>query len=120
MFSFLFVPPATAAEWSLTWRDDYSANAAFISQVALDGLKELYRKNKKLFKVTEDKVEIELDGDKESRQKFQSWKNILPPEMRASIVSGRDHITLIIERKPLEDRLGFSFESGNFLSRLFR
>ncbi len=104
----------------LTWRDDYSANAAFISQVALDGLKELYRKNKKLFKVTEDKVEIELDGDKESRQKFQSWKNILPPEMRASIVSGRDHITLIIERKPLEDRLGFSFESGNFLSRLFR
>ena len=104
----------------LTWFADYSAHSTSVSRDALEGIVELYKKNKNLFKLTEDKVEIELDGDKESRQKIQSWKNILPPEMRPDIVSGRDHISLIIKRKPLEERLGFRLESNNFFKRLFR
>lgn len=104
---------------TLTWFNDYSANASSVSRDALEGVAELYKENKNFFKLTEDKVEIELDGDKESKQKLQSWKNILPPEMRASIISSREHTTLIIERKPLEERLGFKFESNSFFKRLF-
>ena len=102
----------------LTWFADYSANAPSVAQDALEGIVELYRKNKKLFKITDERVEIEMDGDKESRQKLQSWKNILPPEMRPKIISGKDHITLIIERETLEERLGVKFEASNFFKRL--
>lgn len=90
----------------LTWNDDYSVNAKFISDNAIEEIRGLYKRNKKAFTFTNDTVTIELGSDKDSVQKGKSWKNTLPPEMKAVFASNSDYGRITIDRKELEARLG--------------
>lgn len=90
----------------LTWNNDYSVNAKFISDNAIEQIRALYKQDKKAFTLTKDTVIIELGNDKESVQKGKSWKNTLPPEMKAVFASNSNYGRITIDRKELEARLG--------------
>ena len=102
----------------LTWYADYSANAAFVSGKTIDEIRRLYRQQRKLFKISDDTVIIECGGDNVGKKQCQKWKNTLPPELHAEIMSTRDTSQLLVSRNELEKLLGFKL--GSFWENLFR
>lgn len=88
----------------LTWEEDYSSDSN--ADDVIHEIGEFCRSNRKACTFTKNKVLIELGTDKNSQKKIESWKNILPAEMKASIQSTRDCIKIIIDKKELESRLG--------------
>lgn len=90
----------------LTWNDDYSINAAFISESAILAIERLYTQNKKAFKIEKNLITIELGASKENSKKSESWINTLPSEMKAEKTELRDCIRITLDRKEFEDRIG--------------
>lgn len=93
----------------LTFNDDYSVNANFIADNTLSEIAELYSHEKSAFKVTKNKVFIELGVDSDSKKKGDNWLNTLPAEMKAKKLSTKDKYQLVIDRAELEKRLGIKF-----------
>lgn len=91
----------------LSWHDDYSVNAKYISSDIIMEIDHLYRTNRKAFALTKDTVTIELGGDKKSKIKGASWANVLPSEMDAAYSSNDQMARLTMNRKELESRLGY-------------
>lgn len=89
----------------LTWEDDYSSDSN--ADEVIYEIGEFCKNNRKACTFTKDKISIELGNDKNSKKKIDSWKNILPAEMKASINSTPDYYKIIIDRKELESRLGY-------------
>lgn len=98
----------------LTFNDDYSVNASFIADNTLSEIAELYSHEKSAFKVTKNKVFIELGVDSDSKKKGDNWLNTLPAEMKAKKLSTKDKYQLVIDRAELEKRLGIKFGGFNF------
>ena len=67
----------------LSWNDDFSQNASYISDDAIKEICELRRIKKNVFHFKDGKIIIELGTDSESLRKYQSWLNTLPQEMEA-------------------------------------
>lgn len=103
----------------MTWYEDYSENAAYITDDIFKEIAVMYNRNPKNFTINNDTIEIELSLDDESKKKGKSWENVLPPEMEASYKNRRDRAWITLNRKELEKRLKFSFGGfGNkFLKR---
>ena len=91
----------------LSWYDDYSVNAKYISSDVIREIDHLYRTNRKAFTLTKDTVTIELGGDKKSKIKGASWANVLPSEMDAACSSNDQIVRLTVNRNELESRLGY-------------
>lgn len=49
------------------------------------------KNNKKAYKLTKDRLLIECGIDKDSQRKINSWKNLLPAEMKAEILFTREY-----------------------------
>lgn len=90
----------------LTWNDDYSVNASFISENAISSIEKLYGQNKKAFILDKDSIIIEMGTSTESKRKCESWVNTLPSEMRAEMIPLRDCIRITLDRKEFEKRIG--------------
>lgn len=99
----------------LSWNDDYSINAKFISEDAVSAIETLYRHNRKVFTLTGDLITIELGTGTENRKKCESWVNTLPSEMNAEMIPMRDCIRVIIDRKEFEKRIGHRLGRFAFL-----
>ena len=97
------------------WNDDFSYNAKYISEDAIEGIRKMWEVSAKNFKVKYSQVLIESGKDTASKRKLTSWANSLPPEFEANFSENRDTSSLTINRKELEKRLGFKF---GFLDRL--
>ncbi len=97
------------------WNDDFSYNAKYISEDAIEGIRKMWEVSAKNLKVKYSQVLIESGKDTASKRKLTSWANSLPPEFEANFSENRDTSSLTINRKELEKRLGFKF---GFLDRL--
>lgn len=88
----------------LTWNDDYSmdSNAGEI----VHEIASFCKNNKKAYKLTKDRLLIECGIDKDSQRKINSWKNLLPAEMKAEILFTREYCKISIDRKVFEKRCG--------------
>lgn len=95
----------------LTWRDDYSPNANYISEDSIEDIRQLYQRNRKAFEIGTDYVTIELGSDKGSQKKCENWKNTLPNELRPKYEKQRDCSKITLDRKELEKRLGYKLRS---------
>lgn len=75
-----------------------------------------YEENPGAFVIGRDTVKIEAGGA-DAIKKFKSWENTLPAEMRAKSSQMRDGSCFIsMNRKELEDRLGFKLKKNHILS----
>lgn len=101
----------------LTWNDDYSINARFISEDAILAIERLYSQNRKAFTLGKDTIVIEMGTSTDSKKKCESWVNTLPSEMKAEMIPLRDCIRLTLDRKEFEKRIGHKL--GGFLSFIF-
>lgn len=96
----------------LTWRDDYSENAGYVTENALNEIRDVIKMNRKVVSVSGDFVIIKLGGG--NRKMVESWKAVLPAEILKNVLSNRDGYTIILYRKPLEKRLGFKIRRRLF------
>ncbi|MCI9077390.1 MAG: lantibiotic ABC transporter [Lachnospiraceae bacterium] len=101
----------------LSWNHDYSVNAGFIAEDAINEIKQLYQQNKKSFILCKETVTIELGPDRDSENKCKVRKNILPPEMKVQIIHSRDCKKIVMDRTELEARLGFKLTKNSIFSR---
>ncbi len=99
----------------LTWESDYSSDSN--ADDAVFEIGEFCKNNKKACIFTKDKIMIELGTDKNSQKKIDSWKNILPAEMKASVQTTRECSKITIDRKELESRLGYKLGGFSFFGR---
>lgn len=99
----------------LTWEDDYSSDSN--ADDVIHEIGEFCKHNRKACIFTKDEISIELGTDKNSLKKIESWKNILPAEMKAAIQSTRDCSKIIIDRKELELRLGYRLGGFSIFGR---
>lgn len=93
----------------LEWDNDYYG-ANYIAENTIRSIKREYEENPGAFLIERDIVKIEAGGA-DAVKKFKSWENTLPAEMRAKSSQMRDGSCFIsMNRKELEDRLGFKFK----------
>lgn len=102
----------------LTWNGDYAGNAKYVSEGAIEEIEELYRTNRKAFSFSQRTVFIEMGTDKENKRRCESWKNTLPPEMKVQYTATSECGRITIDRKELENRLGYKL--GGVFSKLRR
>ena len=100
---------------ALSWEKDYSSDAHADESVAEIG--RFCKENKKVCHYTKNRIIIELGPDKSSQKQIESWKNILPPEMKATIQNTRDYSTISIDRHALEKHLGYRLNGFSFFKR---
>ena len=100
----------------LSWNDDYSVNAKFIAENAIEEIDKLYKQNRKCFTVNKDIVIIELGIDRGTCRKCESWKNTLPTEMKPEFSQTRDYCRITINRKELERHLGYKLGTFKIFS----
>ncbi len=96
----------------LTWKDDYSSDSNADDVIFEIG--KFCKNNRKACTFTKEEISIELGTDKNSQKKIESWKNILPTEINASIQLTRDYSKITINRKEFEARLGYKL--GGFFN----
>ena len=101
----------------LTWENDYSSDSN--AEDAILEIGDFCINNLKACSFTKNKVMIELGNDKNSQRKVESWKNILPAEMKASIQSTRESCRIELDRKELESRLGYRLGMFSFFRKLW-
>lgn len=101
------------------WNDDFSYNAKYISEYAIDGIKKMWKISRKNFIIRDDVVIIESGKDTQSLRTLKSWANSLPPEFNARFTETRDKTSIIVDKKELEKRLKFKFSLFNRLRRGF-
>ena len=95
----------------LSWDEDYGDNSRPTYEEALDEIKDLYRSNRKMFKVEEKFVIICLD--KNIGEKLcTKWANSLPNELCATIIPDTNCAKIRFDRTELEYFLGFKFDTG--------
>ncbi len=90
----------------LTWNDDYSINASFISEDAVHSIENLYAQNKNAFKIEKNLITIEIGNGTDSKRMCESWVNTLPSEMNARMITLKNCIRVTIDRKEFESRIG--------------
>lgn len=99
----------------LTWDNDFSENAPYIAENAYNEIKELYKTNRKIFRVTNDTVTIETGGDKTNRRRLESWEAVMPAEvMKGSVITTHDGCIINFNRVELEKRSGIKFRKRWF------
>lgn len=91
------------------WNDDFSYNAKYISEDAIEGIKRMWKISHKNFIIRDEVVIIEAGKDTQSSRTLKSWANSLPPEFNASFIEARDNTSIIVDKKELEKRIGFKF-----------
>lgn len=101
----------------LTWNNDYSINAKFISEDAISAIENLYKKNKNAFTFNKNTITIEIGVSSDTKKKVESWVNTLPSEMKAEAIYLRDCIKISLDKKEYEKRIGYKL--GGLLSRFF-
>lgn len=80
----------------------------------IQAIKKEYKENPDTFVIEREIVKIEAGGA-DAMKKFKSWENTLPAEMRAKSKQMRDGSCFIsMNRKELEDRLGFKLKKHIF------
>ena len=99
----------------LTWQNDYSSDSN--ADDAIFEIGEFCKQNKKACILSKDTVIIELGTDKNSQKKIESWGNILPAEMKASVQNTRECRKITIDRKELESRLGYRLSGFSLFGR---
>ncbi|WP_027406881.1 phospholipase D family protein [Anaerovibrio sp. RM50] len=98
----------------LSWDNDYSVNAKYISDDVITEIKKLYNNHKSLFSFTEETVTIKMGDDSNSKSKCNSWANSLPTEFEAEYLPTKDGVIFTINRKELEKRTGIKFKKKLF------
>lgn len=98
----------------LSWNDDFSQNASYISEGAVREICELYKTNRKAFSFTKEKIIIDLGNDQDSKKRYTSWQNTLPQEMEAKGNGTRDGFQLVLNRAEFEKRCGFKLRKKLF------
>lgn len=99
----------------LEWNKDYYG-ANYIAENTIRSIRKEYEENPETFVIGRDTVKIEAGGA-DAIKKFKSWENTLPAEMRAKSSQMRDGSCFIsMNRKELEDRLGFKLKKNHILS----
>lgn len=97
----------------LEWNNDYYG-ANYIAENTIQSIRKEYEENPDAFVIERDIVKIEAAGA-DAVKKFKSWENTLPAEMRAKSSQMRDGSCFIsMNRKELENRLGFNFKKHIF------
>lgn len=97
----------------LEWNKDYYG-ANYIAENTINAIKKEYKENRNAFVLNRDVVKIEAGGT-DAAKKFKSWENTLPAEMKARSKQMRDGSCFIVmDRKELEDRLGFKLKRNLF------
>lgn len=99
----------------LTWEEDYSCDSNAYD--VINEIGEFIKRNKKACRITKTSVMIELGTDKSSQKTIESWKNILPSELKASSQSTRESCRIMIDRVELENKLGYKLGGFSFLRR---
>lgn len=99
----------------LTWENDYSPDSN--AEDVISEIGAFYQSNKKSCTVTKDKFIIELGTDKNSQKIINSWKNMLPAEMKVSVQTTRDYSKITIDKKELELRLGYKLGGISWFRR---
>lgn len=99
----------------LTWEDDYSCDSNAIDVIHEIG--DFIKKNKKACYITKTSVIIELGTDKSSQKTIESWKNILPSELKASSQSTRESCRISMDRAELENKLGYKLGGFSFFHK---
>ena len=90
----------------LTWNKDFALSAG---SEAVEEIRRLYDTSRKNFTIKDDIIIIELGSDTTSKRRLEAIANTLPSEVNAKLTPGRDSCTLRMDRKPLEELLGFKF-----------
>ena len=101
----------------LTWNDDYSINARFISSKAVLSIEKLYSQNRQAFKLDKNLITIEIGNSADSKKKCESWINTLPSEMKAEMVLLRNCIRITLDRKEYESRIGHKLSRFPFFEK---
>lgn len=101
----------------LTWYGDYSVNADYIFEDALNMIMKLWENNRKAFTLSKELVTIEMANNNENRKKCESWINTLPSELDAEMTSLRDCIRITFKREEFEKRTGNRLRKSWFLGR---
>ena len=104
--------------WHLTWEDDYSVNAKFVSEDAISAIENIYLKNKKAFSFKNDKIIIEIGLGSNTKKECESWMNTLPSEIEAEAFYLKNSVKISLDRKEFEKRIGYKLKN-NFLSKFF-
>ena len=97
----------------LTWENNYSSDSN--AEEIIEEIGRFYKNNKKACTFTKEEIIIELGNDKNSKKQLESWKNMLPAEMKPTLQNGRDYSKIIINKIELEKRLGYKLKKNFFI-----
>ncbi|WP_049691291.1 lantibiotic ABC transporter [Anaerococcus jeddahensis] len=101
----------------LNWNEDFSYHAKYISQDAIEEIRNLWESDPNCFIIKTNIVIIKFGSDKTSKKILESWTNSLPGEFECKYSCNREMSKVKINRKQLENALGFKF---NKLFKFFR
>ena len=96
----------------LTWDTDYADNSKAVYDEPLEKIIDLYNTEKKLFKVDEKYVTISLSNDWTGQKIAAKWISLLPREIYAEKLPDASCVKIRMNRKELEQHIGFRFDSG--------
>lgn len=98
----------------LTYQNDYSINATYISEDFLNEIINLYKIDKSIFSINDNRITIELHNEPNNIKKMTNWTNALPNEVldtnsKKPIVT-KNKVSIILYRDIFEQLSGYSFQ----------
>ena len=93
----------------LNWHNDFSYHAKYISQDALEEIRNLWKNDPDCFTIKSKVIIITSGSDRGSKKMLESWANSLPIEFEAKYSDNMEMSKIMINRQELEKALGFSF-----------
>lgn len=96
----------------LSWSNDYADNSRSVYHDELEKIVEMYGKERQLFTVDMKYVTVCLSNDKVGQKLVSNWVSLLPREIQAEKIPDSQCQKIRMNRKELEQHLGFRFETG--------
>lgn len=93
----------------LNWHNDFSYHAKYISQDAIEEIRNLWKNDPDCFRIKSKVIIITSGSDRGSKKMLESWANSLPIEFEAKYSDNMEMSRIMINRQELEKALGFSF-----------
>ncbi|MDU6872064.1 MAG: hypothetical protein E6413_02835, partial [Negativicoccus succinicivorans] len=104
----------------LNWHNDFSYHAKYISQDAMEEIRNLWKNDPDCFTIKSKVIIITSGSDRGSKKMLESWANSLPIEFEAKYSDNMEMSKIMINRQELEKALGFSFNKFFKFFKFFR
>ena len=96
----------------VSYDEDYGPNSRSVYAEELEKMIHLYQTERNLFNIDEKYVTICLSNEKTGSKMISNWVSLLPGEINAEKIPDTNSVKIRMNRKELEEHIGFKFETG--------